>query len=239
MSEQERSQETVQPHPDVDSVFQMHAAAMREMQEPRDGVSPTPVSYIVICFFYLLWGGFYIGFYGGTWKGDGLAERPLGGPPVALPPQDPMKLGREVFNSCMQCHQETGLGVPGSYPPLAGSEYVIGDKRRLAAILVNGIGGELVVKGQTFNSAMPPWGTLDDEEIAAVATYIRNTWGNKADLLTREFVGSVRKEVEGKGEWRAATLDAFAKSAPPAAAAPAVVPAPPTAVPAVAPTAGK
>ena len=214
MSEQEQPQETVLAHPDVDPVFQMHAAAMREMQEPRDGVSPTPVSYIVICFFYLLWGGFYIGFYGGTWKGDGLAERPLGGPPVVLPPQDPMKLGREVFNSCMQCHQETGLGVPGSYPPLAGSEYVLGDKRRLAAILLNGISGELVVKGMTYNSAMPPWATLDDEEIAAVITYVRNTWGNKAEPISREFVGSIRKEVDGKGEWRAATLDAFAQSAP-------------------------
>jgi mono/diheme cytochrome c family protein len=234
----EQNDESVKQHPDIDPVFQMHTAAMREMQEPRDGVSPTPVSYIVICFLYILWGGFYIGFYGGTWKGDGLAERPIGGPPTALPPQDPMKLGREVFNSCMQCHQETGLGVPGSYPPLVGSEYVLGDKRRIAAILLNGISGEFVVKGQTYNSAMPPWATLDDEEIAAVATYVRNTWGNKAEPLSREFVGAVRKEVEGKGEWRAATLEAFTKSAPPTPAAAVPVPVP-EAAPAAAPAAVK
>ena len=218
-------------HPDEDSVFRLHMAAMREMQEPRDGISPTPVSYIILCFLYLLCGGFYLGYYGGTWKGDGLAERPIGGPAAVMPPQDPMKLGREVFNTCMQCHQETGLGVPGSYPPLAGSEYVLGDKRRLAAILMNGIGGEFVVKGQTYNSKMPTWAMLEDEEIAAVATYVRNTWGNKADRMPIDLVKSVRKEVDGKGEWKAATLAEFAASAPPAAAAPAV-PAPTPVAPA-------
>lgn len=213
MSDQDPSNQE-NPQPDTDPVFQMHMAAMREMQEPRDGVSPTPVTYIIMCFLYLLWGGFYIGYYGGAWTGDGLAERQLGGPPPVLPPQDPMKLGKEVFNSCMQCHQESGLGIPGSYPPLAGSEYVVGDKRRVAAILLNGLSGDLTVKGQPFNGAMPPWGTLDDEEIAAVLTYIRASWGNKADPISREFVAAVRKEVDGKGEWKATTLAAFAASAP-------------------------
>lgn len=142
----------IQQHPDEDSIFRMHMAAMREMEEPRDGISPTPVTYIVACFLYLLCGGFYMGYYGGTWTGDGLSERPIAGSAAALPPQDPMKLGREVFNSCMQCHQESGLGVPGSYPPLAGSEYVLGDKRRLVAILMNGISGEFVVKGQSLSN---------------------------------------------------------------------------------------
>jgi hypothetical protein len=104
-----------------------------------------------------------------------------------------------------------------------GSEYVLGDKRRLAAILLNGLSGEFVVKGQTYNSTMPPWATLDDEEIAAVLTYVRASWGNKADIVTPAFVASVRKEIDGKGEWKAATLEAFAASAPPA---PAPVPAP-------------
>lgn len=222
MSDQKNS-DPIQMHPDEDSVFRIHTAAMREMEEPRDGISPTPVSYIITCFLYLLCGGFYMGYYGGTWKGDGLAERPIGGPAVVAPPQDPMKLGREIFNSCMQCHQESGLGVPGSYPPLAGSEYVLGDKRRLAAILMNGINGDFVVKGQTYNSKMPSWAMLEDEEIAAVATYVRNTWGNKADTMPIDLVKSVRKEVDGKGEWKSATLAEFAATAPPAAAVPAPV----------------
>jgi cytochrome c2 len=83
----------------------------------------------------------------------------------------------------------------------------------------------LIVKGQPYASQMPAWGEIkDDEEIAAVLTYIRSTWGNKAAPVSKEFVAAVRKEVAGKGEWRANTLEEFAKSAP-AVAAPAAAPA--------------
>lgn len=226
-----------------DPVFNLHTAAMREMSEPRDGVSPTPVSYLVACFLYILWGGWYIGHYGGSWTGDGMSERPVGGgAAIAAPPQDPMVLGKEVFGSCIQCHQETGVGMAGSVPPLVNSEYVTGDPRRLVAILLNGLNGEFVVNGQTYNSQMPAWGGVrDDEEIAAVATWIRAQWGNKAGRISREYVASVRKEVDGKGEWRAATLAEFAASAPPATAPPVSGPAPAAPAPAAgaaAPAAG-
>jgi len=197
-----------------DPVFTMHMAAMREMAEPRDGVSPTPVSYLICVFFFLLWGGWYIGFYGGDWTGDGLAERSAGKAAVAGPPPNPMVLGKEVFGSCIQCHQENGMGVAGTTPPLAKSEYVLGDARRLAAIVLNGLNGEFVVNGQTYNSQMPAWSVRDDEEIAAVLTYIRGTWGNQAGPVTKEFVAGVRKEIETKGEWRADSLAEFAKGAP-------------------------
>jgi mono/diheme cytochrome c family protein len=215
-----------QPQPQhEDNVFNMHIAAMREMSEPRDGVSPTPVSYIIACFLFILWGGWYIGHYGGDWTGTGMSERASSGPVVPPPPQNPMILGKEVFGSCIQCHQETGQGMAGSVPPLVNSEFVTGDPRRLAAILLNGLNGEFVVNGQTYNSQMPAWGAVrDDEEIAAVLTYIRVQWGNKAPAISREFVASVRKEIDGKGEWRAATLAEFAKSAPPASALPATTP---------------
>ena len=200
-----------EPNPQLaDPVFTMHLAAMREMAEPRDGVSPTPVSYLIAVFFFLLWGGYYIGYYGGDWNGNGLSDRPSLGAAKTGPAQDPMVVGKEVFGSCMQCHQENGMGLPGQYPPLGGSEYVLGDKRRLAAILLNGLAGEVQVKGATFNAIMPPWATRDDEEIAGVLTYIRNSFGNKAEPVSKDFVAAVRKEVENKGEWRAATLAAFA-----------------------------
>lgn len=210
-----------------DMIFALHAAAMRESSEPRDGISPAPVSYLLCCFFWLLWGGWYLGYYGGEWSGNGLAERSAGGPAIVGPPQNPMVLGKEVFGACMQCHQENGKGVEGSYPPLAGSEYVLGDKRRLAAILLNGLTGEFVVKGKTYNSEMPTWAVRDDEEIAAVLTYVRASWGNKADPVSKEFVAAVRKEIDGKGGWKAASLEAFAASAPPAAATTATPPSTP------------
>ena len=170
-----------------------------------------------------------MGYYGGDWNGKGLSERPSVGGPKTGPAQNPTVVGKEVFGSCMQCHQENGLGLPGQYPPLGGSEYVLGDKRRLVAILMNGLGGEVHVKGNVFNGVMPPWATRDDDEIAGVLTYIRNSFGNKADGVSIELVASVRKEVEGKGEWKIPALDAFAATpppplpaaAPPAAGAPA------------------
>ncbi len=196
--------------PQMDPIFGLHQAAMREMAEPRDGISPTPVSYIIFCFFMLLFGGFYIGYYGGDWSGNGLAERATGGAIVAAPPQDPMVLGKEVFGACMQCHQENGQGVAGTYPPLAGSEYVLGDKRRLAAIVLKGLSGPFLVNGKTYASQMPAWEIREDEEIAAVLTYIRASWGNKADPVTTDFITKLRKEIAGQSEWRSDTLEAFA-----------------------------
>ena len=68
------------------------------------------------------------------------------------------------------------------------------------------------VKGHTFNAIMPPWASRDDEEIAGVLTYVHRSFGNKADPVSPEFVALSREEVENKGEWKVATLNAFAAS---------------------------
>jgi mono/diheme cytochrome c family protein len=222
MSDQPIPMDLNGPEPQQDPIFQMHSAAIREMAEPRDGVTPTPVSFLLACFALCAWGGWYIGTYHGDFSVDVFNENSRGGLVAAAPvKQDPVLLGKEVYGTCLQCHQATGKGIPGSYPPLVGSEYVLGDERRLAAILLNGLNGELTVLGQKYNSQMPAWGpTKTDEEIAAVLTHVRSTWGNKAPAVKEELVAAVRKEVTGKGEFNAASLEAFAASKP-AAAAPA------------------
>jgi mono/diheme cytochrome c family protein len=196
-----------------DRILEMHAAAMREMAEPRDGIHPTPVAYIVMALFFAMWGGWYIGMYSGDWTADGLAETASRmGVPVATP-QDPMELGAEIYNACMQCHQADGKGVAGSFPPLAGNAHITGDKHRLAAILLNGLQGELVVNGNTYNSQMPAWkDNFNDEEIAAVLTFIRNSFGNKAEPVSKEIVAEVRKETAARGTWTAASLEEFVKA---------------------------
>jgi mono/diheme cytochrome c family protein len=189
----------------------MHTAAMREMSEPRDGIRPTPVTFLIICFLFTMWGGYYMGTYAGDWTGTGMAES--AGLPVlaARAPQNPMVLGAEVYNACTQCHQADGKGLAGQFPPLANSEYVTGDPRRLAAILVNGLNGEFEVNGQKYNSQMPAWkDNYDDEELAAVMTYIRASFGNKAEPVSKAVVESVRKEVGAGGAWTAQTLAEFA-----------------------------
>ncbi len=194
-----------------DSIIQMHTAAMREMEEPRDGLSPTPVAFLIVCFLFTMWGGYYMGTYAGDWTGNGLSELRTAGVTGPVAPQNPMLLGQEIYNACTQCHQGSGMGLAGQFPPLAGSEYVTGDVRRLAAILINGINGELVVNGATYNAQMPAWkDAYNDEEIAAVLTYVRNSFGNKAEPVTGKQVEAVRKEVGTQGSWTLQSLTEYA-----------------------------
>jgi mono/diheme cytochrome c family protein len=111
--------------------------------------------------------------------------------PVAL---DPIARGKRVFEAtCTTCHQSSGLGVPSTYPPLAGSEWVTGDPETLVRIVLDGLEGPVSVGGHQFNGIMPAWKTtLDDKRLAAVASYIRASWGNQATPIEPAFVQRVR-----------------------------------------------
>ena len=119
--------------------------------------------------------------------------------------------GKQVFSTtCAACHQASGEGVPGVYPPLAGSEWVTGDEAKVVRILLHGVTGPIEVAGETFNSMMPPWGaTLKDADIAAVLTYARSTWGNKGTPITAAKVASIRAATASRTTpWTAAELAA-------------------------------
>lgn len=102
---------------------------------------------------------------------------------------------------CSSCHQANGQGSPGVYPPLAGSEYAVAkDAGVPIRIVIHGIQGPLTVKGQQFNSLMPAYGlgiTMSDAEVAAVLSYVRSSWGNKASAVTAADVARVREETKG------------------------------------------
>lgn len=101
--------------------------------------------------------------------------------------------GAEVFTRCAACHQASGMGVPGAYPPLAGSEWLLNNPEVPIRIVLHGIQGDITVKGTKFNNAMTPFADqLSDAEIAAVITYERSSWGNSASKVTAEQVASVR-----------------------------------------------
>lgn len=94
---------------------------------------------------------------------------------------------------CVACHQKNGAGVPGAFPPLAGSDYEgYRDPVKHAGIIINGLNGEIVVNGVTYNGAMTGFGQLSDAEIAAIATYERNSWGNDDGMVTPDQVASAR-----------------------------------------------
>jgi len=119
--------------------------------------------------------------------------------------------GKQVFSTtCAACHQVTGEGVAGVFPPLAGSEWVTGDDAKLVRILLHGVTGPIEVAGETFNSMMPPWGaTLKDADIASVLTYVRSTWGNKGAPISAARVASIRAATTSRTTpWTVAELAA-------------------------------
>jgi mono/diheme cytochrome c family protein len=95
--------------------------------------------------------------------------------------------------NCAACHQATGKGLPGVFPPLDGSEWVAGDERVVANILLHGIDGEITVGGNTFKGQMPSFQQLGDAELAAVASYVRASWSNQAAAIKAEVFAAQRK----------------------------------------------
>lgn len=111
-----------------------------------------------------------------------------------------MEKGKQVFTTnCQACHQATGNGIPGAFPPLSGSEWVNGSPKTVVAIVLHGLQGEVTVKGSKFQGVMPPFkDQLKPEDISAVATYIRNSFGNKSDLVPLELVNQVKEDTKSK-----------------------------------------
>lgn len=123
-------------------------------------------------------------------------------------------LGRKLYlNSCSGCHGNEGEGLHRFAPPLRGSEWVLGDARRLTLILLHGIEGPLEVAGKRYAEpeilpVMPGHSTLGDEQLSAIVTYIRNEWGNQAGPIERNTVGKTRLTHQGRVmPWTAEELD--------------------------------
>ena len=123
-------------------------------------------------------------------------------------PIDPVvveaRKGKRVYETvCAACHQASGLGAPGQFPPLVGSDWVLAEgPNRIIRLVLNGAAGPIVVNGQSFNNAMPPWGPLlKDDEVSAVVTYIRREWGNKASPATEKEVAAIRAKVADHAPW--------------------------------------
>jgi mono/diheme cytochrome c family protein len=115
-----------------------------------------------------------------------------------------LQIGRVIYAAnCAACHQAAGQGLPEKYPPLAGSEWVTGEERRLLRVILHGLTGEIDVGGETYSGAMPGWGTiLKDADIAAVTTYVRNTFGNRASAIAPATAASVRQDfATRKNPW--------------------------------------
>jgi mono/diheme cytochrome c family protein len=118
--------------------------------------------------------------------------------------------GQLVYErNCQQCHQATGLGVAGQFPPLAGSEWVLADgPGRMARIVLNGFAGPVTVKGVQYNNNMFAFrDLLSDADIAAVLTFIRTEWGNAGSPIKPEQVKKIREATADRStQWNEAEL---------------------------------
>lgn len=103
--------------------------------------------------------------------------------------------GAKVFDTnCASCHGANGQGIPGAIPPLAKNPTVVGDAAKVIHIVKYGLTGAIKVNGHPFNGQMPPWGTtLSNADVAAVLTYVRSSWGNKAPGVSEAQVAAVAK----------------------------------------------
>lgn len=103
---------------------------------------------------------------------------------------------------CNTCHQPDGKGLSASgFPPLAGTPWVTGNEERLIKIVLNGLQGPIEVNNQQYAGQVPmtPFGgLLNDEEIAAVVTYVRNAFGNNASVVSADQVKKVREKTKSK-----------------------------------------
>lgn len=109
--------------------------------------------------------------------------------------------GAQLFTThCAACHQPTGQGLPGVFPPLDGSEWVGAQGRVIANILLHGVTGPLTVKGQSYSGAMPSFARLGDAELAAIASHVRGAWSNKAGPVDAALFESERKASAARGE---------------------------------------
>ena len=113
-------------------------------------------------------------------------------PTRELTKEERIQAGERVFNqTCFACHQANGQGLPGVFPPLAKSDYLMADPERAIGIVLHGKQGPITVNGQTYNQIMTPQ-NLTDEQVANVLTFVMNSWGNSGEAISPDAVKKVR-----------------------------------------------
>jgi mono/diheme cytochrome c family protein len=172
---------------------------------PASAASPAqgatvPIWLIVLMFLLLYWGALYFDQNGGWFNAQVYAPYHTYAELETYQPKRggiDLARGRAVFDTiCALCHGPDGAGKPGQAPPLAGSEWAQGNPNHMIRIPLYGLSGPVTVNGQPWNLAMPAMGAaLSPDDLAAVLTYIRQSWGNKAPAITAEQVQAVKTAV--------------------------------------------
>lgn len=188
-----------------ESIQVVHSILLREKPEPSEGFTPMPLFLLGFISAMIFVVSVYVVHYRGDFdplvydtRYDAAAAKQAAAGPKVYTPEQILARGKQSYQTCVACHQTTGLGLAGVYPPLAGSEWVTGNEERLIRVLVHGLNGPIQVKGNTYSGLMPAFGRVpgggynwNAERIAHLLSYIRNDWGNSAPFVTPEKVAEV------------------------------------------------
>lgn len=206
------------PRPDLDdemNVTETHAsvgdatpATIRERGIAETGSEPVPLWLILCAGIALLVGGVVLGKGGSLidysqesmWANAYAPNPELGSeaPTEGEALKFMVQQGSKSYGTCAACHGASGGG--GTCPPLAGSEWVIGDDTQaLAMIILNGLNGPITVKGQSYNLVMAKPGSYDAKQLASLMTYLRSGLNNVGDIVTLEMAQKAIDAAEARG----------------------------------------
>jgi mono/diheme cytochrome c family protein len=210
-----------QPGASDDSLLSAHETELMPKLDDGGHYRLAPLILLFVFSGLIFYAGTYLNEYAGRYSADVFDETaPPVDPNAGAAAIDPLVLGKRQYELvCAACHQLTGLGVEGVYPPLANSEWVTGSPDRVIRVLLHGLKGPITVSGKQYGAAlMPAFGRVpgggynwNEERIAAVLTYIRHSWGNAAEPITPEQVAAVAAQEGARKEWTAEELAPFAQ----------------------------
>lgn len=190
--------------PASDASVEEDARSNQELSEPEVSSAPIPLWLVGLVGIGIFWAGAYLFSFSGGFRADVFDHEPkFGVQGGAKSAPDPKVVGKALFSSnCITCHQANGQGLPGQYPPLAGSDVELGDAtNHLIAIVLKGLQGPVTVEGKQFNNSMQAWeGQYTDQQLAAILTYVRSDWGNNAPPITADMVKQIRDEFKDRKE---------------------------------------
>lgn len=166
----------------------------REQPEPYEGSHPIPKVVLAIIGLLLIWAVWHL------YASYTPMPPSVGDDRVVADFAVPTKAdGGQLYTAnCVACHQASGAGVPGVFPPLSKSEWVdAADAGIMVRIVLHGIHGPLTVEGAKYNGEMPHFqDKFSDEELAAIVSHVRTSFGNSASTIDADFVAKVRAETK-------------------------------------------
>ena len=187
----------------LQELHEVNAQILRENEEPEEGFSPTPIIVVFLACVIFFCSGIYLIKHLGGFDPYIYDETVVPGDQMSTGAvaYDPMKSGAKFYKKqCVSCHQTSGQGIKGVYPPLVKSPWILESDERLINLFLLGMQGKITVNEVDYIGQMPAFQMHNDKKIAAALTFVRNNpeWGHNAGVITEEQVAAIRAKLAGR-----------------------------------------